>query len=443
MNGVLFIFDNIHLGMKLSIAFVFLLFNCAITAQTLSPAEENMVDYIRANEKALIDLIEETVNMNSGTLNLSGVKELGMLYKAELDALGFETRWITMPDSLNRAGHLFAEIKGGNGKTLLLIGHLDTVFEEDHEFQKFTKNDSIATGPAANDMKGGNAMIIYALRALHAAGELKNKNIIVAFTGDEEKPGSPLSVSRKDLVEAGKKSDIALGFETASGMHHATVARRGSSGWQLEVNGKQSHSSGIFSENVGAGAVFEAARILNSFYIDVKGEELLSFNPGVILGGTQVDYDPGLAKGTAYGKTNVVASELVVHGGLRFISEEQKENARNKMREITRNNLPHTSATITFSDSYPAMKPTDGNMALLKVLDEVSKDLGLGIVEAYDPGRRGAADISFIAEYVDGLDGLGVMGGGAHSPSETINLRTIIPLTERATLLIHRLGSQD
>ena len=401
-----------------------------------------MVEFLREHEQEQIDFLEKTVNINSGTLNLEGVKELGMLYKAELDAMGFETRWVTMPDSLNRAGHLFAELSGGSGKTILLIGHIDTVFEKDHEFQKFKRTDSIAEGPAANDMKGGNAVIIYALKALHAAGELADKNIIVAFTGDEEKPGQPLSISRHDLVEAGKKADIALGFETASGMHYATVARRGSSGWNLEVTGKQAHSSGIFSENTGAGAIFEAARILNSFYTDVKGEELLTFNPGVILGGTQVDYDPGQSKGTAFGKTNVVASELVVYGGLRFISEEQKESARNEMREIVSNNLPGTSATIHFSDSYPAMKPTDGNMALLETLDEISKDLGYGEVKAYDPGKRGAADISFIAQYVDGLDGLGVMGSGAHSPAETVNLNTFIPLTERAALLIHRLGSK-
>jgi glutamate carboxypeptidase len=291
-------------------------------------------------------------------------------------------------------------------------------------------------------MKGGNAVIIYALKTLHSAGALKDKNIIVAFTGDEEKPGQPLSVSRHDLVEAGKKADIALGFETASGMNYATVARRGSSGWNLRVNGKQAHSSGIFSEDTGAGAIFEAARILNTFYTDVKGEDLLTFNPGVIIGGTQISYDSGQSKGTAFGKTNVVASELEVYGGLRFISEEQKESTRNKMREIVKNNLPETSASIRFSDSYPAMKPTDGNMALLEILDQVSQNLGYGAVEAYDPGRRGAADISFIAQYVDGLDGLGVMGSGSHSPDETIDLETFIPLTERAALLIHRLGSE-
>ena len=428
--------------MKNFTLFLFFISGSFLYAQDIPQKEQEIVNYIREHKKEQIDFLVKTVNINSGTLNLDGVKEVGMLYKKELDALGFKTNWISMPDSLGRAGHLFAEINKGKGETILLIGHIDTVFEKDHEFQSFSRTGNSGKGPGANDMKGGNAVIIYALKALHSAGALKDKNIIVAFTGDEEKPGQPLSISRYDLVEAGKKADIALGFETASGMNYATVARRGSSSWNLRVNGKQAHSSGIFSEDTGAGAIFEAARILNTFYTDVKGEDLLTFNPGVIIGGTQISYDPGQSKGTAFGKTNVVASELEVYGGLRFISEEQKESTRNKMKEIVKNNLPKTSASIRFSDSYPAMKPTEGNMALLKILDQVSQNLGYGAVEAYDPGRRGAADISFIAQYVDGLDGLGVMGGGSHSPNETIDLETFIPLTERAALLIHRLGSE-
>ncbi|NEV93012.1 M20 family metallopeptidase [Psychroflexus sp. YR1-1] len=428
--------------MKYQTLFLILMSVMTSLAQEITSKEEQMLAFLEANTQEQINFLEQTVNINSGTLNLEGVHKVGMLYKKELEDLGFDTRWISMPDSLNRAGHLFAEIKGGSGKTILLIGHLDTVFEQDHEFQSFSRTGDTAEGPGTNDMKGGNAIIIYALKALQAAGELKGKNIIVAFTGDEEKPGKPLSVSRYDLVEAGKKADIALGFETASGMNYATVARRGSSGWTLKVKGKQAHSSGVFSENTGAGAIFEAARILHSFYEDVKGEDLLSFNPGVILGGTKVSYDTDTSTGTAFGKTNVVASELEVYGGLRFISEAQKEKTRNKMRAIVKNNLPQTSAVISFSDAYPAMEPTEGNAKLLEVLDAVSQNLGFGEVKAYDPGKRGAADISFIAQYVDGLDGLGAMGSGAHSPSETVNLETFIPLTQRAALLIHRLGSE-
>jgi glutamate carboxypeptidase len=439
---ILFIFERTQkFNLMKIILSLFLMIHCLIIqAQSLTSEELEIVDYLRNQHQNQIDFLEQTVNINSGTLNLSGVKKVGMLYKEELDNLGFETRWVDMPEGFGRAGHLFAELNKGSGKTILLIGHLDTVFEEDHEFQLFQNNGTSAKGPGANDMKGGNAMIIYALKALNAAGALADKHIIVAFTGDEEKPGKPLSISRKELIEAAQKADIALGFETASGMNFATVARRGSSGWSLEVFGKQAHSSGVFSENTGAGAIFEMSRILNTFYTEVKGDELLTFNPGVVLGGTQLEYDAATSKGSAFGKSNVVASKAEVHGGLRFISEVQKERTRDKMRTIVANHLPRTSASITFTDSYPAMEPTAGNQALLNVLRQASLDLGYGSVKAYDPGKRGAADISFIAQYVDGLDGLGAMGDGAHSPSETINLETFTPLTERAAILIHRLG---
>ena len=348
-----------------------------------------------------------------------------------------------MPAELNRAGHLFAETSGKKGKKLLLIGHLDTVFEKDSPFQKFEMiNDSVAHAPGGNDMKGGNVIILYALKALHDNGLLKNAQIIAAFTGDEESTGKPLTISRKDLVAAAKESDIALGFETSTGFNYATVARRGSSSWEVEVTGKRAHSSGIFNETTGAGAIFEMSRILNSFYEDVKGAEYLTFNPGVLLGGTFIDYDTKTGKGSAFGKTNVVAQTALVKGGLRFMSEEQKENARNKMREIVANNLPNTSATISFEDSYPAMGPTAGNLNLLKQLNQVSLDLNQGEVIAYDPGKRGAADTSFVAAYVDALDGLGTMGTGAHTPEETVNLNTIEELTKRTAILIYRLIHQ-
>jgi len=291
-------------------------------------------------------------------------------------------------------------------------------------------------------MKGGDVIVLYALKALHANGLLNDAQIIVAFTGDEESTGKPLDISRKDLIEAAKRSDIALGFETSTGFNYATVARRGASGWQLEVEGKRAHSSGIFNERVGAGAIFEMSRILNAFYEEVRGGEYLTFNPGILMGGTFVDFDKTTGKGEVFGKSNVVSQTAMVKGGLRFISEEQKEEARNKMRAIVANNLPQTSATISFTDSYPAMVPTEGNNRLLAELNQVSLDLGQGEVIGYDPGKRGAADTSFVAKYVDCLDGLGTMGSGAHTPEETVNLNTIEELTKRTAVLIYRLINQ-
>ena len=428
---------------RLTSVLVFLFFCVQLTAQKLSKVERKLVKTVEVNNTEAINFLENVVNINSGTLNAKGVKEVGMVFKNAFDDLNFSTKWIEMPQEMNRAGHFFAETEGTKGKKLLLIGHLDTVFEENSPFQEFTRvNDSTAHAPGGNDMKGGDVIVLYALKALHANGLLNDAQIIVAFTGDEESTGKPLEISRKDLIDAAKRSDIALGFETSTGFNYATVARRGSSGWELEVEGKRAHSSGIFNERVGAGAIFEMSRILNAFYEEVRGEEYLTFNPGILMGGTFVDYDVSTGKGEVFGKTNVVSQTAMVKGGLRFISEEQKEEARNKMREIVANNLPQTSATVSFTDSYPAMVPTEGNNRLLAELNQVSLDLNQGEVIGYDPGKRGAADTSFVANYVDCLDGLGTMGSGAHTPEETVNLNTIEALTKRTAVLIYRLINQ-
>ena len=425
--------------------FIFLSNSAAIFSQKISTTELKIIKTIETNNEEAINFLEKIVNINSGTMNHKGVKQVGMVFRDAFDEIDFQTNWIDLSE-VNRSGHLFVETKtkqNTTGKKLLLIGHLDTVFEEDSPFQEFEKiNDSIAIAPGGNDMKGGNVVILYALKALVENNLLNNSQIIVAFTGDEESTGKPLSISRKDLINAAKRSDVALGFETSTGFDNASIARRGASGWQVEVTGKRAHSSGIFNEKVGAGAIFELSRILNEFYNKVKGEKYLTFNPGVIIGGTQVSLEAALSKGNAFGKSNVVSQKAIVTGGLRFISEEQKQNARRKMRKIVANNLPQTSAIITFTDSYPAMFPTEGNKKLLDKLNQVSLDLNQSGVKAYDPSKRGAADVSFVAEYVDGLDGLGVMGTGAHTPKETVNLKTIEALTKRTAILIYRLINQ-
>jgi len=344
-----------------------------------------------------------------------------------------------MPAEMKRAGHLFVEKKGTKGKRLLLIGHLDTVFELDSPFQTWVDQDSTALAPGANDMKGGDVIILYALRALQESGVLKDAQIIVALHGDEENGGDPESISRGDIIEAAKRSDLALAFETATGFGYGTVARRGNSSWMLNVKGKRAHSSGVFSKNVGAGAIYETARILQDFYEQLP-EQYLTFNPGVIVGGSSASLDG--ANGTASGKINVVAETAIVKGDLRFISEEQKEKAHQKMRDIVAKHLPQTDATITFEDGIPSMPPTDGNYKLLGELSKTSVDLGMGEVKPWDPGQRGAGDIAYVAPLVSGIDGLGAMGRGAHSLNETIDKRTFKDLTKRAAILIYRLTNE-
>ena len=184
------------------------------------------------------------------------------------------------------------------------------------------------------------------------------------------------------------------------------------------------------------------SRILNAFYNELP-EQNLTFNPATIVGGTIVNYDGAQSKGTTFGKTNIVSQEAIVKGDLRCLTNEQIENTIAKMKAIISTNLPKTSATISFELKYPPMKPTPGNYAVLSVLDAISVAMGKGNVIAYDPSKRGAGDISFVANYVDCLDGLGTMGKGSHTPKEYIDLNHFQELTQRAALLIYRLINQN
>ena len=423
---------------------LFLLFGAELVTADLTELENRIIAIAERDKESAIALLARTVNINSGTMNHLGVKAVGEVFAEEFQHLGLTTTWHDMSE-VNRAGHLFAETAGESGsRCLLLIGHLDTVFELDSPFQKFDRQGDHATGPGVNDMKGGDVVILYALKALKEVGVLDDLNLIVALIGDEEKSGSPKSISRYHLIEASKRCDIALGFEIATSLNAATVARRGSSGWRLDVTGKRAHSAGIFNDEVGSGAIFEAARILNQFHEQLTDEKYLTFNPGVILGGTDVEYDPSQNKGGTFGKTNVVSQSVVVHGGLRTISPAQEASARARMKAIAENNhLPKTSAQITFQDGYPSMPPTEGNMAVLANLSGVSVDLDQGEVVAFDPGKRGAADVSFVAGYVDVIDGVGAEGNGAHTLDESIDLATLPLLIQRAAILIHRLSTVE
>ncbi len=405
-----------------------------------SPTERSIITYIDAHNAEALALLEKVVNINSGTQNLQGVRAVGDVFRAELDALGFKTEWVDGAP-FRRAGHLVAT-HPGQGPRFLLIGHLDTVFEADSPFQKFERIDEkTARGPGIIDMKGGDVIIVQALKALQAAGALQTMNVTVVMTGDEEDTGEPQALARAALVDAAKGAEFALGFEDGPGdPRFAVTARRGTSSWTLDVTGTPAHSSQIFRTDIGYGAIYEAARILDGFRTKLAGEDHLTFSPGVILGGTSVDLNQPQSRGTAFGKENVVAGRAVVMGDLRTLSREQLEHARRTMEAVVAESLPHTQATLRFTDGYPSLSPTEGNARLLGVYDRVSQDLGLGPVTAVSPDRAGAADVSFVAGQVKNIiDGIGLMGHDDHTPGETADLTTVPSQTKRAALTLYRL----
>ena len=419
-----------------------LLLNFSATAQR-GKIEKKILKSVDKHLNASMDLLKESVNINSGTMNFDGVKKVGGLYRKEFDALGFKTE-MTNGESYNRAGHLIAKIDGNKGPNFLMIGHLDTVFELDNSFQEFKMvNDSIIKGPGVADMKGGNVIIILAMKALKDAGVLENMGIEIIMTGDEEKSGSPIELSKKDLIEGAKRADIAMGFENGDNNPKTiVVSRRGSANWQLKVKGQPAHSSQVFSKTIGVGAIYETSRILNEFYLQLSKEENLTFNPGFILGGTEVKVNDDKTGGTAFGKNNVVSQDVEVHGDIRAVSPEQLEMAKQKMMEIVTGNYPKTSAELSFSNGgYPPLALTEGNTKLLSYLNTVSRDLGFGSVKAVNPRNAGAADISFTSGYVDmAIDGLGLTGGdGDHTIEETGNINTVANQAKITAVLMYRL----
>jgi glutamate carboxypeptidase len=409
-------------------------------AAALTSTERTIASAVDSDSKSALALLERLVNINSGTMNFAGVRQVGDILRAQFDSLGFKTRWVDGA-AFHRAGHLIAE-HPGVGPKLLLIGHLDTVFEPSSPFQRFQKlDDSTARGPGVIDMKGGDVILLYALRALRDAGTLSKMNVTVVYDGDEEEAGTPTDLARRALVDAATGAQAAVGFEDgAADPKTAVISRRSAGSWTLKTTGQPAHSSQIFKPEFGAGAVYEASRILYQFYSKLSTEQYLTFNPGLALGGTLLEVDTTGTEGSASGKRNVVAEHMEVTGDLRTLSPEQHAKAKRAMQEIVSHHLPQTSATIEFDDGYPPMAPTEGNRRLLAMYDKASRDLGFGSVVAVDPSRAGAADVSFVASKVPMIiDGVGLSGHDDHTEKETGDLRMFAPLTKRAALLMYRL----
>lgn len=434
---------------KFNLLFTNIFFILIFLVAQIAKADNKSIDtqishYVTTQQQAQLSLLEKLVNINSGTTNTTGVHQIGNLLRSQFEELGFKVRWVEEPSNMQRAGTLIAEHSGHSGKRLLLIGHLDTVFPSTSTFQHFKHNGNVVTGPGVTDDKGGDVVILYALKALQAANVLHDATITVVLTGDEEDSGKPTSISRKPLIDAAKKSDIALDFEEAITLDTATIARRGITDWILTTEGNEAHSSDIFQKKAGFGAIYELVRILDTMRSQLSNEKYLTFNPGLILGGTTVTNDNANSQGTAFGKVNVIAKTAIAKGDLRFLTEEQKLNAEKKISVIVNSHLPITKASILFQDGIPAMPPTSANLALLKKYSQASVKLGYGAINPLDPGSRGAGDISHVASIVPAsLAGLGPLGTSTHSNKESLDIHSLSIQTQRAALLIYWLTHDE
>jgi glutamate carboxypeptidase len=436
------------------LAFAFLLCSATlIHAQSevaLAPAEQQMVTSIDRDAVADIGLVEKLVDINSGTMHLAGVVAVKDVIAPRIEHLGFRVQWNPMDTVTHRAGDLVAvhecpRGEGECGKRLLLIGHMDTVFEPSSSFQKYSRvpdsGGKVATGPGIADMKGGLVVMLAALNAMKDAGVLQDAEIRIVLDGDEERTGDPVERARHDLIEAAKQSDVALEFEPSSvvnGQDTISIGRRSSITWRIDATGLSGHSSQIFGERLGYGAVYEVTRIIDTFRRELP-ENGLTFNVGLLLGGATAQLNSQQTGGEATGKPNVIAPAAVAIGDIRTLSNEQTDRVEQKMRAIVAQHLPKTDATLAFTESYPAMAETPESRQLARQWSDISVALGLGPVAEAGVMTRGAGDIAFVAPYVPGLVGVGLIGAGMHAEGETGQLDSLPRQAKRNAVLMERL----
>lgn len=406
-----------------------------VVEPALTAEERDMVEWLAAEEESMLDLLERVTNLNSGSLNKDGIDAMAELFGSELRALGFSTRRlpgavIEMPScpgseyTVDLADHLLAS-RAGNGPRLLLMGHLDTVFPPDSPFQSFRREGDTMYGPGVSDMKGGLVIMLYALKALAAAGELDDTAISILLNSDEEM-GS-LS-SRQYLEEQAGLHDFGLVYES-SGDNTMVRQRKGLGQARFVVHGRASHAGGAHEQ--GRSAIKELA------YKIVEIEKLTDYESGVTV-------NVGVISGGEARNTIAPCAEALVD--LRYPEPQQGVDAVAEFEAIFDNVYSYAVNTGELStESWtnlhrPPKIPTPESDALLEKTIAVGRLLGqeLGLTDS-----GGGTDGSLTqAAGLPTLDSLGSSGTGAHSDREQARVSSLVERAQLSAVLIRRLTAQ-
>lgn len=399
----------------------------------LNTQEQALVQWLEPRESEMVELLERLTNINSGSLNKAGVDEITEIFRNELTSLGFSTRTlpgdrIEMPScpgsdySIDVADHLLAS-KSGSGKSLLLMGHIDTVFPTTSPFQAFRQEGDTLYGPGVADMKGGLVVMLYALKALYESGDLDGMSLSILLNSDEE-VGS-LS-SRKFLEEQAALHDYGLVYES-SGANNMVRTRKGLGQARFVVHGKASHAGGAHQQ--GRSAIKELAYKIVEIENMTNYETGLTVNVGVVSGGEA---------------RNTIAPCAEGFVDLRYPAPEQGDEAVEQFENIFSQvySYPVDSGEIT-TDSWvnlhrPPKIPTVESDQLLEKTRAIGRLLGqeLGVTDS-----GGGTDGSLTqAAGLPTLDSLGISGSGAHSNREEARLSSLVERAQLNAVLIRRLS---
>lgn len=378
-----------------------------------------MDTFLENKLEEMLQLIKQLVNIDSGSYDKEGVDRVGSILKEKYENLDF---LVEVKEEQKYGNHLVIKHKDATDPRIILVAHMDTVFPKGTVAKRpFRIEGSRAYGPGVVDMKSSQVELLYALMALQHAGSKAYENVHLVLNGDEE-IGSP--TSRAIIEEASVGKDYALVMEPARKDGSLVSARRGGGRFTLIVKGKAAHA-GIEPEK-GRSAIEELAHKIIQLHELTDHEKGISVNVGLIEGGSAV---------------NTVSPEAIAHVDIRISQMEQAAMLEEKIKEICSVcDVPGTQITVKGKISRPPMTKTLQTEELLEVIQDVGKEIGLDVS---DTATGGGGDASFTsANGVPTVDGLGPVGGNAHSENEYVEIPTI---TERTLLLaktIQRLSEE-
>lgn len=401
----------------------------------LSADELELVDWLVNEEQNMVQLLERLTNINSGSLNKPGVDAITAIFREEFGTLGFANSLlpgdrVDMPScpgsdySIDVTDHLLST-REGQGKRLLLMGHMDTVFPPESPFQSFRVQGDTIYGPGVADMKGGLVVMLYALKALAASGDLDAMTISILLNSDEE-VGS-LS-SRKYLEEQARNHDYGLVYES-SGTDNLVRTRKGLGQARFVINGRASHAGGAHEQ--GRSAIKELA------YKIVEIENMTNYESGVTV-------NVGVVSGGEARNTIAPCAEGFVD--LRYPQPDQGTDAIAQFESIFGQvySYPVDSGEITTNSwvnlHRPPKIPTPDSDHLLEKTRAIGRLLGqeLGVTDS-----GGGTDGSLTqAVGLPTLDSLGIAGTGAHSNREEARLSSLLQRAQLSAILLRRLGRE-
>lgn len=376
-----------------------------------------MKTFLQSKEEHMLTLLEKLVNIDSGSTNKEGIDKIGKELSKIYEDLGFLVETI---HETNHGNHLLIKHKKANDPKIIVVAHMDTVFKKGTAKERpFAIKDGIAFGPGVIDMKGSHVALIYALKALVHNNRNGYENVQIVLNSDEE-IGSPTSRALIEKYATGK--DYALIMEPARKDGSLVTARRGGGRYSLYVQGKGAHS-GIEPQN-GISAIAELAHKIIQLHALTNHDEGISVSVGLIEGGESV---------------NTIAPSAVGHVDVRISKMEQADWLDKRIKEIcSKPDIPGTSITLEGGINRPPMVKNEQTVALLNIIQALGTELGITIT---DVATGGGSDASFTsAEGVPTIDGLGPVGGNAHSDEEYLEVASLVERTNLLAELIAKLS---